>query len=79
MFNGIYQYNFPTTIRFGDGAVAELPAYLISQGLKAPLIVTDPTVAGLIVVQKAFRPAEFPRSVAAVAKDPLNDWSDHAA
>ena len=47
MFNGIYQYNFPTTIRFGDGAVSELPAYLISQGLKAPLIVTDPTVAGL--------------------------------
>ena len=27
--------------------MAELPAYLISQGLKAPLIVTDPTVAGL--------------------------------
>lgn len=42
-----YQYNFPTTIRFGAGVIKELPAYLEKNGLKRPMIVTDPTVAGL--------------------------------
>ena len=43
----ILQYNFPTTIRFGAGAVKELGAYLKSNGLKAPLMVTDATVEQL--------------------------------
>lgn len=46
-FDKIYQYNFPTTIRFGAGASKELPEYLLKNGLKRPLIVTDPTVAQL--------------------------------
>ena len=46
-FDKVYQYNFPTTIRFGAGAIKELPAYLQANGLKRPLIVTDPTVAAL--------------------------------
>ena len=46
-FNIIRQYNFPTVIRFGAGAVKELPGYLASNGLGQPLIVTDPTVAQL--------------------------------
>jgi len=46
-FDKVYQYNFPTTIRFGAGAIKELPAYLKQYGLKRPLIVTDPTIAGL--------------------------------
>ena len=46
-FDKIYQYNFPTTIRFGAGAIQELPAYLQQNNLKAPLIVTDPTIAQL--------------------------------
>jgi alcohol dehydrogenase class IV len=43
----ISQFNFPTTIRFGEGAVAELPAYLQNNHLKRPFISTDPTIAGL--------------------------------
>jgi alcohol dehydrogenase class IV len=43
----IYQYNFPTTIRFGAGASGELADYLLAQNLSRPLIVTDPTVAQL--------------------------------
>ena len=43
----ISQFNFPTLIRFGEGAVAELPAYLIKNHLQKPLVVTDPTIAGL--------------------------------
>jgi alcohol dehydrogenase class IV len=47
MFNEIRQYNFPTVIRFGIGAVKELPSYLLSNGLRKTLVVTDPVVAKL--------------------------------
>jgi alcohol dehydrogenase class IV len=43
----IYQYNFPTIIRFGIGAIHELGTYLQSEKIKAPLIVTDPNVGAL--------------------------------
>ena len=43
----IYQYNFPTTIRFGAGASKELGDYLLKNNLSRPLIVTDPTVSQL--------------------------------
>lgn len=46
-FNVVRQYNFPTTIRFGAGAVSELAPHLQSQNLSRPLIVTDPNVAEL--------------------------------
>jgi alcohol dehydrogenase class IV len=45
--NQIYQYNFPTTIRFGAGASKELGDYLKKNQLSKPLVVTDPTVAQL--------------------------------
>ncbi len=47
MSNTVLQYNFPTTIRFGAGAVKELPDYLVKNNLKLPLLVTDPVVASL--------------------------------
>ncbi|WP_316811020.1 iron-containing alcohol dehydrogenase [Pedobacter heparinus] len=46
-FDKVYQYNFPTTIRFGAGAVKELPAYLAQNGLRRALLVTDQTIATL--------------------------------
>lgn len=46
-FDKVYQYNFPTTIRFGSGAVKELGDYLKKNSLSKPLIVTDPLVAQL--------------------------------
>src|SRR5579872_6898006 len=46
-FSIIRQYNFPTTIRFGAGAVKELPDHLLANGLSRPLLVTDPVVAQL--------------------------------
>jgi alcohol dehydrogenase class IV len=46
-FSIIRQFNFPTVIRFGAGAVKELPAYLKNNGLQKPLIVTDPVIAEL--------------------------------
>ena len=47
IFNSIYQYNFPTIIRFGAGSSKELGAYLLKNNLSKPLIVTDPTVSQL--------------------------------
>jgi alcohol dehydrogenase class IV len=46
-FDKIYQYNFPTTIRFGAGSSKELGDYLVKNNLFSPLIVTDSTVAEL--------------------------------
>ncbi len=46
-FDSIYQYNFPTTIRFGAGASKELGDYLVKNNLSRPLVVTDATVAQL--------------------------------
>ena len=46
-FNTIRQYNFPTTIRFGAGAIKELPGHLVANGLSKPLLVTDPVVSSL--------------------------------
>ena len=47
VFDSVRQFNFPTIIRFGAGAVKELPAYIKQNNLKAPLIVTDPVIAQL--------------------------------
>jgi alcohol dehydrogenase class IV len=46
-FNVVRQYNFPTTIRFGAGAVQELAPHLKQQNLSRVLIVTDPNVRDL--------------------------------
>ena len=46
-FDKIYQYNFPTTIRFGAGSSKELGDYLVKNNLSAPFIVTDATVSQL--------------------------------
>ena len=43
----ISQFNFPTVIRFGIGAIKELPQHLKDQGYKRPLLVTDPIVGTL--------------------------------
>jgi alcohol dehydrogenase class IV len=44
--SSITQFNFPTTIRFGAGAINELPDYLVRNNLQRPLIVTDKVIAG---------------------------------
>lgn len=37
-------FSFPLRIRFGEGAIAELPAELSSLGILRPLVVTDPGI-----------------------------------
>ena len=46
-FDKIYQYNFPTTIRFGAGSSNELADYMVKNNLSRPLVVTDANVAQL--------------------------------
>lgn len=46
-FDKVYQYNFPTIIRFGTGSSKELGDYLVKNNLQRPLIVTDPNVSQL--------------------------------
>lgn len=46
-FDKIYQYNFPTTIRFGADSSRELGDYLLKNNLLRPLIVTDKTIVQL--------------------------------
>ncbi len=45
--SSIVQFNFPTVIRFGVGAIKELPNHLKEHRKSRPLVVTDPIVAKL--------------------------------
>ena len=47
---GIFQYNFPTRIHFGAGAINLLPAALKELGVARPLIVTDRGLAPLLPI-----------------------------
>lgn len=44
-------WNYPANILTGVGRIRELPAACKAQGMKAPLLVTDPGLAGLAMVR----------------------------
>lgn len=46
-------WNYPTAIRFGAGRIRDLPAACAELGLKRPLLVTDPGLAALPMVEQA--------------------------
>src|SRR5262249_57878400 len=46
-------WNYPTSVRFGAGRIAELGAAVKAAGITRPLLVTDPTLAALPMVQSA--------------------------
>jgi alcohol dehydrogenase class IV len=46
-------WNYPTSIRFGVGRIAELPEACRALGMSRPLLVTDPGLAGLPMVSEA--------------------------
>jgi len=45
-------WNYPTTVRFGAGRIAELPDALKAAGISKPLLVTDAGLANLPVTQR---------------------------
>ncbi|HZT19156.1 MAG TPA: iron-containing alcohol dehydrogenase, partial [Dongiaceae bacterium] len=46
-------WSYPTSIRFGVGRIAELPDACRQLGFKHPLLVTDPGLAKLPMIQEA--------------------------
>jgi alcohol dehydrogenase class IV len=54
----IHQFNFPTVVRFGEGAVNEVAQHLKDQGFSCPLVSTDPLVAGLDFFKKLVQDLE---------------------
>lgn len=46
-------WNYPTSIRFGAGRIAELPDACKALSIRNPLLVTDPTLAGLPMIAAA--------------------------
>ncbi len=45
-------WNYPTAIKAGPGRIAELPALCLQLGMKNPLLITDPGLAALQMVQQ---------------------------
>ena len=68
-FDTIYQYNFPTIIRFGPGSSKELGDYLVKNDLLRPLIVTDPIVAQLDFFKKMLAELKSKKISVAVFSD----------
>ena len=68
-FDTIYQYNFPTIIRFGPGSSKELGDYLVKNDLLRPLIVTDPIVAQLDFFKKMLTELKSKKISVAVFSD----------
>ena len=46
-------WNYPTSVRFGAGRIAELPEACRSLGMARPLLVTDEGLAALPIVAEA--------------------------
>ncbi|MCW5751426.1 MAG: iron-containing alcohol dehydrogenase, partial [Alphaproteobacteria bacterium] len=46
-------WNYPTNVRFGIGRIAELADACRALGMKRPILVTDPGLAGLAMVREA--------------------------
>lgn len=49
------KWNYPTSVRFGVGRIAELPAVCSDLGIRRALFVTDPQVAKLPATQECVR------------------------
>jgi alcohol dehydrogenase class IV len=46
-------WNYPTAIKVGPGRIAELPRHCAELGMQRPLIVTDPGIAALPMLEQA--------------------------
>ena len=46
-------WNYPTAVRFGPGRIAELPEVCVALGMSKPLLVTDPGIAALPILETA--------------------------
>ncbi len=74
-FTAKYNYNFPTLVRFGKGVIDELGPHLKDQGLKRPLVVSDPGLVKLPVftqtIEMLKKAGLSPATFADIAKNPV--------
>ncbi len=64
-------WNYPTTVRFGAGRVAELAEVAKSAGMRNPLFVTDPVLAKLPMTQKAMALLPEAKMFSAIKPNPV--------
>jgi alcohol dehydrogenase class IV len=62
-------WNYPTSVRFGVGRIAELPAVCKELGMKRPLLVTDPGLRKLPMIENALAALKNARLGDAVFSD----------
>jgi alcohol dehydrogenase class IV len=62
-------WNYPTSVRFGAGRIAELPEAVTSAGMRRPLLVTDPRLAAMPMVTQALATLKAGGVEAAVFSD----------
>jgi alcohol dehydrogenase class IV len=51
-------WNYPTAVQFGAGRISEIGKVCKAQGMKRPLLVTDPGLAGLPMIPAALSELE---------------------
>ena len=51
-------WNYPTSVKFGPGRIKELAQFCADAGIRAPLFVTDPGLAGMPMTQGGCAVAE---------------------
>src|SRR4029079_14572199 len=64
-------WNYPTTVRFGAGRVAELADAVKAAGMKNPLFVTDPVLAKLPMTNKAMALLPSAQMFSAIKPNPV--------
>jgi alcohol dehydrogenase class IV len=68
-------WNYPTSVRFGTGRIAELPAAAGSAGITRPLLITDANLAANAIVENALALLEaaglYPKLFADVRPNPV--------
>jgi alcohol dehydrogenase class IV len=62
-------WNYPTSVRFGAGRIAELAEAVTGSGMKRPLLVTDPRLSALPMVRNAVAGLEAAGIACAVFAD----------
>ena len=48
-------WNYPTTIWFGNGRIQDLPQACFDRNIRKPLLITDSGLAGLAIVQNTLK------------------------
>ena len=64
-------WNYPTTVRFGTGRIAELPEAVKAAGIANPLFVTDPGLAPLPMTQAALASLATAKLFSAIKPNPV--------